>query len=120
MEKTLSDLIDLYHLKSFITTTPLDTNIFLGCDSQRIKRKVVKKLRSHGELYNLPKRKEKRLYVRYTMVIVVYRKNELARIFGYSDIKEGIVDERISRPFNRLWIEVEKVVEMYQALKDVL
>jgi len=70
--------------------------IYLGCDSQRFKKKRVK----------------------FVTVLIVYQKDK-SRIF--KDVcYEEVIDSKLSRPFNRMMREVMLVTELYTLLEEVL
>jgi len=88
---------DIKYIKEFIKENP-NARIYLGVDSQRIKKKRVKFA---------------------TVLVLHYNGCNGAKIFA--DITfENITDGKLSRPFNRMMKEVEKVTELYNALEDVL
>lgn len=79
-----------------------DAKIYLGCDSVKIKRKRVK----------------------YATVIVIHfgAKNGCgrgAKVFGRIDYDE-VKDAKASKPINRMLSEVNRIIEMYNLLEDVL
>ena len=86
---------ELQEIFAYIDSNP-DAKIYLGCDSQRAKKKRVK----------------------FVTVLVVYQKDK-SKIF--KDVRiEQVVDAKLSRPFNRMMREVSLVTELYSLLEDVL
>lgn len=86
---------EVQEITEYINNNP-NAKIYLGCDSQRAKKKKV----------------------RFVTVLVVYQKDK-SRI--YKDIRlEEVVDAKLSRPFNRMMREVQLVTELYTLLEDVL
>ncbi len=87
---------EVQEIYQYINDNP-EANIYLGCDSQRMKRKRVK----------------------FATVLIVHGKNGKSRIF--KDILfDKVVDAKLSRPFNRMLKEVILVTELYTLLEDVL
>jgi predicted RNase H-related nuclease YkuK (DUF458 family) len=88
---------DLEIVKAFINTNPT-AKIYIGGDSTRLKKQKV----------------------RYaTVVCVHYDGSKGAKVFG--EISYGtIIDAKIGRPINRMLEEVNKIIEMYTRLEDVL
>lgn len=88
-------------IKKFIMSRP-ECKVYLGADSQRIKRKKVK----------------------FATVIIIHYIDENgigkgAKIF--TDVTyEKIEDAKLSRPFMRMMTEVNKLTEVYQLLEEVL
>jgi predicted RNase H-related nuclease YkuK (DUF458 family) len=105
---------ELPNIKSYIENSPEDTMVYLGCDSQHEKKPKNKK----GKDY-----KKK---VRYAIVVVVHTKiggtGKGAKIFGYTEKVnlEDVKDADKSRPFNKLFLEVQKIAEVFDVLADVL
>lgn len=95
--------MNIEEVKEFIQGTSKDTIVYIGCDSERLRRK----------------RKGKRV-VRYTSVVICHIDGKHgARVFG--DITyEYVEDANQAKPFNRLWKEAEKVVQLYEQFIDVL
>lgn len=88
---------DIDYIKEFIKAHK-DAKIYLACDSQRIKKKRVKFA---------------------TVVVVHYNGNNGAKVFA--DITYNkVIDAKLSRPFNRMMMEVQMVTEIYSQLEDVL
>ena len=97
-DNRISELkFDLEEVKQFIVDHP-DAKIYLGGDSIRLKKKKV----------------------RYcTVVCVHYEGSKGAKVFG--EISYGtIVDAKLGRPINRMLEEVNKIIELYIRLEDVL
>jgi len=87
-------------IKEFIDANE-DAMIYLGVDSQRVKKKKVKFA---------------------TVVIVHFQENGTgkgAKIF--TDVTyDSVIDSKLSRPFNRMMKEVQLVTEVYSELEEVL
>lgn len=95
--------LNIEEIKDFIRNSSKETIIYLGCDSERIK-----------------KRHKKTNLVRYTVAVVLHIDGKHgARVFGGVDY-EKVTDAVKHKPFNRLWKEAERVVTIYEELKDVL
>jgi len=92
---------EIEFIKEFIEERP-ECKVYLGADSQRLKKKRVK----------------------FATVIIVHYIDENgigkgAKIF--TDVTyEKIQDAKLSRPFNRMMTEVNKLTEVYTLLEDVL
>ena len=85
------------YIKEFILSHP-DSKVYLGVDSQRVRKKRV----------------------RFAVVVAVhYNNNNGAKIF-HNITYEKITDAKLSRPFMRMMTEVNKVTELYTLLEDVL
>jgi predicted RNase H-related nuclease YkuK (DUF458 family) len=95
--------MNIEEVKEFIRSTSKDTVIYIGTDSERLRRK----------------KKGKRV-VRYTSVVICHIDGKHgARVFG--DITyEYVEDANQAKPFNRLWKEAEKVVQLHEEFLDVL
>lgn len=86
---------ELQEIFAYIDSNP-DAKIYLGCDSQRAKKQMV----------------------RFVTVLVVYQKDS-SKIF--KDVRmEKVTDAKLSRPFNRMMREVQLVTELYTLMEDVL
>ena len=87
---------DVEEVKQFITKNP-NSRIYLGCDSIRLKNKI-----------------------RYaTVVCIHYNGSRGAKIFG--EVTYGnLIDNNLSKPINRMLEEVNKIIEMYNELEEVL
>ena len=93
--------IDVEAVKKFIDAQSIDTRIYLGCDSERVK------------LHN-------GWWADYTLAVVVHiNGNSGCKIFGEVQ-RDRDYDQRIGRPALRLMNEVYKVSDMYRKLSDVL
>ena len=88
---------DVQEVKQFIENNP-DSKIYLGVDSVRVKKNKV----------------------RYACVVCIhYAGHQGAKVFG--EISYGEVqDAKLGRPINRMLEEVNKVIELYSKLEDVL
>ena len=88
---------DIDYIKNFIEAHPT-AKIYIGSDSQRIKKKRVK----------------------FAVVVVVhYNGCNGAKVFA--DISyEDVSDAKLSRPFNRMMAEVQKLTELYEKLEAVI
>jgi len=93
--KTLK--FDVNYIKKFILNFP-DAKIYLGCDSVRTRKNKI----------------------RYaTVVCIHYGGNNGCKIFGKIDY-EKMFDEDKSKPINRMLSEVQRVIDLYNELEDVL
>jgi len=88
--------IDLNEVREYIGFHP-DAKIYFGCDST--------KFRKNGE-WN----------ARYVTAIVVYEKDN-NKIFGEVSYERDF-DQNPSRPFNRMFTEVQKTVNIIESLKN--
>ena len=84
-------------IKEFILAHP-DSKVYLGADSQRMRKRKVKFV---------------------TTVVVHYNNNNGAKVFADVSI-EKVTDAKLSRPFNRLFTEVQKLTDVYTMLEEVL
>ena len=92
--------INIAEVKAFIEKQSLDTKIYLGCDSERIKLNKV-------------------WYADYTTAIVIHIDGKHGcKLFG-EIVREKDYDQKQDRPRYRLMNEVYKVSEMYLKLADV-
>lgn len=90
-------------IRNFIRDTSESTKIYIGCDSQRIRKR----------------RKGKKIARYVTTVVCHIDGYKGARVFGgvsYHEIKDG----DLSKPFSRLFKEAEMVVEVYEDLYEDL
>ena len=93
--------IDIAHVKEFIEAQSSSTKIYLGADSERMKR--------NGKWY-----------ADYTLAIVVHIDGcHGCKIFGEVQT-ELDYDYKASKPSMRLMNEVYKVAELYQKLVDAI
>ena len=93
--------IDVDAVKKFIDAQSAETQIYLGCDSERVK------------LHN-------GWWADYTLAVVVHiNGNSGCKIFGEVQ-RDRDYDQRVGRPALRLMNEVYKVSDLYQKLSDVL
>ena len=93
--------IDVDAVKKFIDAQSAETQIYLGCDSERVKLHTG-------------------WWADYTLAVVVHiNGNNGCKIFGEVQ-RERDYDQRIGRPALRLMNEVYKVSDLYQKLSDVL
>ena len=93
--------INVDAVKKFIDAQSVDTRIYLGCDSERVK------------LHN-------GWWADYTLAVVVHiNGNSGCKIFGEVQ-RDRDYDQRAGRPALRLMNEVYKVSDLYQKLSDVL
>jgi predicted RNase H-related nuclease YkuK (DUF458 family) len=93
--------IDIAHVKAFIEAQSSSTKIYLGADSERMKR--------NGKWY-----------ADYTLAIVVHIDGcHGCKIFGEVQT-ELDYDYKASKPSMRLMNEVYKVAELYQKLVDAI
>ena len=88
---------DIDYIKEFILQHE-DSKVYLGVDSQRVRKKKV----------------------RFAVVVAIhYNNNNGAKIF-HNITYEKVDDAKLSRPFMRMMTEVNKVTELYTQLEDVL
>jgi len=88
---------NIQEIKEFIKMYPT-AKIYLGADSQRIKKKRVKFV---------------------TVVVVHFDGHCGAKVFPEITY-DKIQDAKLSRPFNRMMKEVQLVTDLYTSLEDVL
>lgn len=93
--------IDIQEVKSFIEAQGPNTKIYIGADSERVKKNGV-------------------WYADYTLAIVVHIDGRHGcKIFG--EVQTEIdYDFKASKPSMRLMNEVYKVAELYQKIADVV
>lgn len=93
--------IDIDEVKEFISKQSPETKVYLGADSERVNVDGT-------------------WYVDYLLAVVVHIDgNHGCKVFG--DIqRERDYDKNLGRPRLRLFNEVVKIAELYQALEDVL
>ena len=90
-------------VEEFIANASKETKFFIGCDSQRIRKK----------------RKGAKV-ARYIITIVAHIDGKHgARVFGEVSY-HPIIDNDLGKPFNRLFKEAEMVVSTYERLFEVL
>ena len=93
--------INLEEVRDFIEAQTLESKIYIGCDSERMKINNV-------------------WYADYITAIVVHiNGNNGCKLFG-EVVREKDYDQKQSRPRYRLMNEVYKVSELYLKLADVL
>lgn len=92
---------EIQEIRDFLTTVDSNSRIYLGCDSQKFKKK--------GEWW-----------ARYTCVLIVHLNNcNGGKVFGYN-VEERDYDKKFHKPRMRLMNEVYKVSELYLELADIL
>lgn len=96
----------LQEVKDYLSTAPVGTNVFIGCDSKRNRRR-------DGDVI-----------VAYTSVVVIHKKNENgmgcgAVVFADTDHKPDY-DAKQDRPFMRMMNEAYMATELYQQLEEAL
>lgn len=91
---------EITHIKEQILKHPT-AKIYLGADSQRMQNNTVKFA---------------------TVLVLHYFDNGTGRGANvFSDVSfEEVIDSKLSRPFNRMMTEVNKVTELYKHFEDVL
>lgn len=88
---------NIEYIKEFIKDHE-DSKVYLGVDSQRVRKKRV----------------------RFAVVVAIhYNNNNGAKVF-HDITYEKVTDDKLSRPFMRMMTEVNKVTELYLLLEDVL
>ena len=89
---------ELETIKGFISNTSLDTKIYIGTDSTKLKKKNV----------------------RFATVVVIHQNGSRGcKIFGYTSFEKDI-DFKANRPFNRMMNETYKTAEVYLELADTI
>ena len=88
---------DIYYIKQFILSHP-DSKVYLGVDSQRVRKKKV----------------------RFAVVIAIHYNNANGAKIFHDITYESITDAKLGRPFMRMMTEVQKITELYTVLEDVL
>jgi predicted RNase H-related nuclease YkuK (DUF458 family) len=89
---------EIKEIKEFIETVSSDSKIYLGSDSQRLKKSRV----------------------RYASVVVIhYDGCKGCKIFGTTKI-EKMIKEKLNRPFSRMMNETYLTADLYLLLEDVL
>ena len=89
--------MNIKEVKQFIVDNP-GAKIYLGADSQRLRKKKVKFV---------------------TVVVIHYEGNRGAKVFHEITI-DKVQDAKLSRPFNRMMKEVQLLTELYAQLEDIL
>jgi predicted RNase H-related nuclease YkuK (DUF458 family) len=89
--------MNIQEVKQFIVDNP-GAKIYLGADSQRLRKKKVKFV---------------------TVVVIHYEGNRGAKVFHEITI-DKVQDAKLSRPFNRMMKEVQLLTELYLQLEDIL
>lgn len=92
---------DIEYIKRFIQKHD-HCKVYLGVDSQRVKKKKVK----------------------FATVVIIHYVDEHGQGHGakvFTDIEyKSIVDAKLSRPYNRMMAEVQLITELYESLEEVL
>lgn len=92
---------DIEEVKQFISAQSLETKIYLGCDSER--------LRHQGEWY-----------ADYVLAVVVHIDGKHGcKLFG-KVVRERDYEKKLSRPRMRMMNEAYKLSELYMDLAEVL
>ena len=95
--------LDYEEIKEYIQNASESSKIYIGCDSQRIR-----------------KRRQGKKFARYVTTVVCHIDSKHgARVFGGVSYHQ-IMDGDLSKPFTRLFKEAEMVVETYEELYEVL
>lgn len=95
--KIMMNEFDIEKIKQFIMNNA-DSRVYLGVDSEKTKKKKV----------------------RFAVVVIIHYNNKNgAKIFAKVDY-ESIIDAKLSRPFNRMMAEVQRVTDLFTELEDVL
>jgi len=95
--------IDIDEVKEFIKNSSDKTKFYIGCDSQRIRRK----------------RKGKKIARYMTCIVAHIEGKHGGRVWSEVSYHE-ITDGNLSKPFNRLFKEAEKVTALYELLYEEL
>lgn len=112
----MSTNFDIEEVKAFIKDSSPESKIYFGCDSERFKKRVLvtPKTKTQKAVYKYE------WMARFSTVVVIHKDgNHGAKIFGRLET-ENVDDGNPSRPFNRMWKEVEKVSELVQECDEVL
>lgn len=88
---------NIEEIKSYIEKNS-ESKIYLGCDSQRIKKKKVK----------------------FATVLVIHNTEECTSKLFYDIQFEKVQDAKLSRPFNRMLKEVQYITELYALIEDII
>jgi len=89
---------EISEIKDFINKTSMDTKIYIGTDSTKIKKKKV----------------------RYATVVIVHQDGmKGCKIFGSFSFDKDI-DYKPNRPFNRMMQETYKTAEIYLELANII
>lgn len=93
--------MDLQKIANFINQQPEGTRVYIGCDSERIKKRGV-------------------WYADYISVVVVHIGGKHGcKVFGKVD-RQRDFDQKVSKPKMRLMTEVYKASELYLSLAPLL
>ena len=92
---------NIKHLEEYLKTVPEGTRIYMGCDSERIRKQGV-------------------WWADYCTVVVVHKGgNNGCKIFG-EVVRERDYDQKKDKPALRLMNEVSKVAQLYLEKFDIL
>src|SRR5579859_1306077 len=92
---------DLEEIKIFIANSSNTTKIYIGCDSEKI-------------------RKAGKWYADYTVVCVIHKDgNKGGKVFG-DVVREPVYDKKQDKPSFRLMTEVYKAAELYLSLAEAI
>jgi len=96
-------VLNFDEIREYIKSCSEKTKFYIGCDSQRIR-----------------KRKKGKKVARYMISVIAHIDGKHGgRVFGGVSYHE-IIDGNLGKPFNRLFKEAEQVVSTYEELYDVL
>lgn len=112
----MSKNFDIEEVREFIKNSSSESKIYFGCDSERFKKKILvkEKTKTSKAVYRYE------WMARFSTVVVIHHDGcKGAKIFGKLDT-EPVDDGNPSRPFNRMWKEVEYVSNLVQECEDVL
>ena len=92
---------ELKEIKKFIKGSSKASRIYLGADSQRFKKNKI-------------------WYARHTVCVIIHKDGSKgAKIFGYSEVERDY-DAKLGKPIQRMLMETQKVIELFQALEKVI
>lgn len=107
----MSKNFDIEEVKEFIENSSTESRIYFGCDSERFKKRT-NQIKDGKPVFEW--------YARFSTVVVIHKNGKNgAKIFGKLET-EKVDDAMPSKPFNRMWKEVEKVSELVKECEDVL
>jgi predicted RNase H-related nuclease YkuK (DUF458 family) len=93
---------EIQEIKTFLWNAPENSKVYLGADSL-----IYKKTKAE-------------VWARYSVVLVVHlAQKHGCKVFSFSE-KERVFDQNLKKPIMRLNTEVQKVVETWQALEEVI
>jgi len=88
---------NIKEIRNFIQDNPT-AKIYLGADSQRVKKKKVK----------------------FVVVVVIHYEGHCGAKVFHEISFDNVKDAKLSRPFNRMMKEVQLITDVYMQLEDIL